>query len=106
MGLWERIFGKRHRPSSKDVARERLELILIHDRTDISPTLLETLRQEIIDVISKHVIVDEAEGIEVTITQTRGRSRLQATIPLLGTRRRSRVSSGRSSSRSRAKRRA
>lgn len=95
MHLLEKLFGKgERRPSSRDVAKERLRVVLIHDRTDVSPELLETLRQEILAVISKHVIIDEAEGIEVTISQTRGHSRLQANIPLLGMRRSSRSRAG------------
>lgn len=99
MGFFDKLFGNSNRRvSSKEVAKERLRVVLIHDRTDVSPELLETLRQEIIAVISEHVIIDETEGIEVTISQTRGRSRLQANIPLLGMRRRTRPS-GRAASR-------
>ena len=61
--------------------------MLIHDRTDVSPELLQTLKQEILAVISEHVIIDEEEGIEVTVSQTRGHSRLRPTSPLLGMRR-------------------
>ena len=96
MSLWSKIFGPRNRrPSSSDVAKDRLRVVLIHDRSDVSPELLETLRQEILDVISKHVIIDEAEGIDVTLSQTRGHSRLQATIPLLGRRRQPGIASRR-----------
>ena len=105
MGFFDRLLGKKEsRVSSSAVAKERLRVVLIHDRTDVSLELLETLRLEILDVISKHVIIDESEGIDVTVSQTRGRSRLQANIPLLGMRRRPRSSTttGRSPSRSRA----
>lgn len=92
MGFWEKLFGKQPRqPASKDVAKERLRVVLIHDRTDVSPELLNILRQEILAVISKYVIIDEAEGIEVTVSQTRGSSRLQANIPLLGMRRQAQI---------------
>lgn len=108
MSFLSKIFGdkKREGVSSSEVAKERLRVVLIHDRTDVSPELLETLRQEILDVISKHVIIDEAEGIEVAVSQTRGRSRLQANIPLLGMRRRPSavVDSRRAPSRSRTAR--
>ncbi len=107
MSFFGRLLGKKEgHISSSAVAKDRLRVVLIHDRTDVSPELLETLRQEILDVISRHVIIDEAEGIDVTVSQTRGRSRLQANIPLLGMRRRPRSSttSGRTTSRSRASR--
>lgn len=88
MGFFSRLFAK-PQPASKDIAKERLRVVLIHDRSDVSPELLQTLKQEILAVISEHVIIDEEEGIEVTVSQTRGHSRLMATIPLLGMRRQS-----------------
>ena len=103
MSFFERLFPKRQ-PASKDIAKERLRVVLIHDRTDVSPELLQTLKQEIISVISKHVIIDEAEGIEVNVSQTRGRSRLVADIPLLGMRRQPLASSKQTTTRSPAKR--
>lgn len=99
MGFLDKLFGREKPHASSDVAKERLRVVLIHDRTDVSPALLDTLRQEILDVISKHVIIDEAEGIDVTISQSRGASRLQANIPLLGMRRRPQAMTGRSGSR-------
>jgi cell division topological specificity factor len=86
MSFLSRLFAK-PQPASKDIAKERLRVVLIHDRTDVSPELLQTLKQEILAVISEHVIVDDEEGIEVTVSQTRGQSRLMANIPLLGMRR-------------------
>lgn len=86
MGFLDRLFPKRQ-PPSKELAKERLKVVLIHDRTDVSPELLQTLKQGILAVISEHVIIDDEEGIEVTISQTRGHSRLVADIPLVGMRR-------------------
>lgn len=68
--------------SSRQTARERLQLILVHDRAQISPQLLQTLKDEIISVISSHVAIDQ-DGVEVTLTQSRHESRLQADIPLI-----------------------
>jgi cell division topological specificity factor len=105
VSLFRKLFGKSDgRSSSSDVAKERLRVVLIHDRTDVSPELIETLRQEILEVISKHVIIDDAVGIDVSLTQTRGRSELQASIPLLGMRRKARPTSQRTTSSSRASR--
>jgi len=55
--------------------------VLAHDRTSISPALLETLKDEIIAAISRHIAID-AEGVEVTISQSARESRLVADIPL------------------------
>jgi cell division topological specificity factor MinE len=55
--------------SSKDVAKERLKLILIHDRSKISPELLESIKEDILRVLSKYVEIDNGE-IDVKITST------------------------------------
>ena len=80
MQLINRVF-KPGRSSSRQVAKERLQLVLVHDRAQISPQLLETLKDEIIAVISQHVAI-EREGVEITLAQNRRESRLQADIPI------------------------
>ena len=86
MGLLRRLLGRRE-PSSGKVAKERLRLVLTQDRAGISPALLETLKDEIITVISRHVDVD-VDGVQVTVTQSgsgrhsRHESSLIADIPL------------------------
>lgn len=57
------------KPSSKDVAKERLKLILIHDRADLSPELLEAIKGEILNVIAKYVEIDNSD-VEVKLTRT------------------------------------
>lgn len=81
MRLIDRVF-KPTRSSSRQVAKERLQLVLVHDRAQISPQMLQTLKDEIIAVISKHVAI-EREGVEITLAQNRRESRLQADIPLV-----------------------
>lgn len=74
--------------SSRQAAKERLQLVLVHDRAQISPQLLQMLKDEIIAVISTHIAIDR-DGVEITLTQSRRQTRLQADIPLLqGSRRR------------------
>lgn len=58
-----------NKPSSKDVANERLKLILIHDRADLSPELLEMIKGEILNVIAKYVEIDNAD-VDVKLTRT------------------------------------
>lgn len=55
--------------SSKDVAKERLKLILIHDRADLSPELLDAIKGEILSVIAKYVEIDNSD-VEVKLTKT------------------------------------
>ncbi|MCL6430566.1 MAG: cell division topological specificity factor MinE [Anaerolineae bacterium] len=82
--MWDRFTGKK-RVTSREVAKQRLQLVLIHDRSDISPVMLEALKADLIAVISEHLEIDQ-EGIEITLSESRGRSRLLATIPILGRR--------------------
>lgn len=86
MGFLSRLLGGRQ-PSSRDVAKERLQLVLVHDRVKISPAMLEKLKDELITVISRYVEID-ADSVVVTFTQSQRQSRLVADIPLVGPARR------------------
>ena len=81
MRVLERLMGRRDRYSSGEVAKERLRLVLAHDRSDISPALLDTLKDEIVTVISRHVAID-ADSVQVNISQSARETRLVADIPL------------------------
>ncbi|OXT09290.1 cell division topological specificity factor MinE [Thermoanaerobacterium thermosaccharolyticum] len=54
--------------NSKNVAKERLQLLLVHDRADVSPKFLELMKGEIMNVISNYVEIDE-DGLNVEITK-------------------------------------
>ena len=67
--------------NSKDIAKERLKLVLVHDRSNVSPEVLDKLRAEIIDVISKYIEIDkEAMEIQLTKTQNEDGDRLMPTL--------------------------
>jgi cell division topological specificity factor len=82
MGFLNRLFGRRE-PTSSEIAKERLQLVLVHDRIKISPGTLDKLKDELIAVISRYVEI-EADGVQVTFTQGRRQSRLVADIPVVG----------------------
>src|SRR5699024_1797178 len=73
---------------SKDAAKERLHLVLMQDRANVSADFLELMKQEIIDVIKKYIVVDE-EAIDVRLTNlenedgTNGAPSLFANIPIV-----------------------
>jgi len=69
------------RRKSASTAKERLQLVLIHDRTDLPAGVMEDLRDELIDVISRHIDVDR-EAVLINITQDGREQRLVAEIPL------------------------
>lgn len=80
-----RIFG-RENPSSKNVAKERLRLVLVHDRAGVSPELLESLKADLINVISNYMEIDK-EGLEVTLDSSESQVALVANIPVKGMKR-------------------
>lgn len=73
---------------SKDAAKERLHLVLMQDRANVSADFLELMKQEIIDVIKKYIVVDE-EAIDVRLTNqpneegVTGAPSLYANIPIV-----------------------
>ena len=80
--------NKKTQESSKDAAKERLHLVLMQDRANVSADFLELMKQEIIEVIKKYVEVDE-KSIDVRLTNkenddgTNGAPALYANIPIL-----------------------
>jgi cell division topological specificity factor len=63
-----KLFGKTK--NSKDVAKERLQLVLIHDRANVSPQFLEMVKGEIIKVISHYMDIDES-ALDIQLTRTK-----------------------------------
>lgn len=55
--------------SSGNVAKDRLKLVLVSDRANCSPEIMEQMKNDIITVISKYVEID-VEGLDIKITQT------------------------------------
>lgn len=90
--LMKMIKGISKRPeligSSKDTAKERLHLVLMQDRANVSVDFLDLMKQEILDVIKKYIEVDE-NSIDVRLTNkpngdgTNGAPALYANIPIL-----------------------
>lgn len=74
--------------NSGDIAKDRLKLLLISDRANCSPDVMELIKNDIIQVISKYMEID-AEGLDIQITQTESESNngsvpaLYANIPII-----------------------
>ncbi|MFZ5596907.1 MAG: cell division topological specificity factor MinE [Bacillota bacterium] len=75
-----RIFS-RESTASKSIAKERLRLVLVHDRTSVSPQLLESLKADLIKVISNYLEIDE-ESLEVNLENSENQVALIANIPV------------------------
>ena len=55
--------------SSGNIAKDRLKLVLVSDRANCSPEIMEQIKNDIINVISKYIEID-LEGLDIKITQT------------------------------------
>ena len=71
----------RRQPASASTARERLQLVLAHDRSDLSTELLDQMRKEILDVVAKYVEIDVDEGAVSLETEDR-MTALVANLPI------------------------
>lgn len=72
------IFGKK---TSKSVAKDRLKLVLIHDRANCSSEILEMIKTDILHVINKYMEVEE-QGLEIKIGTTKS-DRNNSQVPVL-----------------------
>lgn len=77
--LLNTLFGREKK--SARTAKERLQLVLIHDRTDLNPGKLEALKDELIEVISRHIDIDPS-AVSIEMAQDGRQQRLIADIPL------------------------
>ena len=66
---------------SADQAKERLQLVLIHDRTDLSDEAFRKMKDEILKVISKYIEIDPA-AVNIRVAQEGRQQRLMADIPI------------------------
>ena len=90
MGILGRLFGG-GKPSSSNVAKERLQLLLVHDRSNLSPAQVAAMKDEILEVIARYVDFDR-EAVEINLTNEDRESLLLAEIPIRpGSSRRRRV---------------
>jgi cell division topological specificity factor len=72
------FFGRK---KSAKGAKERLQLVLIHDRTDLTPGELDALKDDLITTISRHIEIDPA-AVTINLAQDGRSQRLIADIPL------------------------
>ena len=78
----QRFFGK---PTSSATAKERLRLVLLSDHLSLAPDVVEALKRDLIEVISRYVDVD-ASNCDVTFEQREKQVAMLANIPILGMR--------------------
>ncbi|MBN1221278.1 MAG: cell division topological specificity factor MinE [Anaerolineae bacterium] len=84
MNAFQRLLGRKQ-PTSREVAKNRLQLVLVQDRVNLPAGKMNQLKDDLIQVISKYVEIDQ-DGIEISLTGNGRQHRLTANIPVLGTR--------------------
>ncbi len=87
MNFLARLFQLISKEKSKETAKKRLQLVLIHDRTDISPEMMENLRRDLIGVISNYLDIEE-DKIELDFSKEERSVALVANIPVKSVKRR------------------
>ncbi len=88
MSFFDKLLGRK---ASANNAKERLQLVLIHDRTDLTPAELDSLRDDLVATISRHVEID-VQSMQIGVEHDGRSQRLVADIPLKAARRKSRKS--------------
>ena len=80
LGVLKRVFGMSEKKSGA-VAKERLQVVLIHDRASISPEIMEKIKEEIIGVLSKYMNINRKD-MEISLENDSDSVALVANIPV------------------------
>jgi cell division topological specificity factor len=79
--FFDRMLGRQPKEGSGSMARNRLQLVLVHDRISLPPERLRELKEELLAVIARHVPVD-GNTVDITLVQPdRNSSKIVAEIP-------------------------
>src|SRR5947207_373151 len=80
MGVFEFVVGRK-KPKPGELAKERLKVVLVHDRLKLNPELLERIKEELIGVLSRRLEVEE-DQMELMMMREGGWDKLMANVPI------------------------
>jgi len=73
-----RFFGEK---GSGQIARERMQVVLMHDRMDLTPDILEALRSDILEVLSRYMEIDPG-SVHVDLEHGKGYTALVSNVKI------------------------
>ncbi|MGV2831178.1 cell division topological specificity factor MinE [Myxosarcina sp. GI1(2024)] len=79
--LLKMLFPWKNNTNSRNNAKNRLKLIIAHDRASINPEMMTSMREEILEVVARYVDVDREE-MEFTLSNDRRTTALTANLPI------------------------
>lgn len=82
MSIWDRFSGTGKSVTPAVSAKQRLQFVLVHDRNEIPPGLLELIKDDVIKAISRHISIDR-RNVEVHVAHEATEGKLIVDIPLL-----------------------
>jgi cell division topological specificity factor len=81
LALLQNLFGP-SRTSSRDEAKKRLKLLLIHDQVDLPPMQLERMKAEILEVVARYCEIDTQEPVEFRLNREEGQVSILSCVPV------------------------